>query len=480
MVGAVAALMLRVIAAGCAAVLLLSAPAVAQTTQPTPITPTTQTAQPTPITPATQATQPTEPIQTTQTTLPLGIHLGVATCAGSNCHGALERPPGSYVRGNEYLIWSKRDKHRQAYTVLLQEPAIRMARALGLPDAAHQKVCLDCHADDVPPQLRGAQFQISDGVGCESCHGGASGWLGIHISGATHQQNIAAGLYPTDQPIARAEKCLSCHFGGSNKFVTHRLYGAGHPRLTFELDTYTAMEPAHFVVDQSYIARNGRVTDLQLWATGQAVALVKQMDALIDPKNAPHGPFPEFALFDCQSCHHAYQPLHGPRPTDTGLGPGTVKLYDASAVMLHVAAARVAPAAAKSLAMHMLALQKASTEDWPAVQREAAAVRAIARSLVPLMAHYNFTREDMAALFKAEIALGTGPDNWQYSHAEQITMGLEALVTNLKSSGYVEDGQADAMTTALGKLYMSFPTEESFRPELFAKALKSLQPGLGR
>ena len=35
-----------------------------------------------------------------------GIHLGVASCAGNNCHGATERSEGSSVAQNEYLIWS--------------------------------------------------------------------------------------------------------------------------------------------------------------------------------------------------------------------------------------------------------------------------------------------------------------------------------------------------------------------------------------
>ncbi len=119
-----------------------------------------------------------------QTPRPDNSHIGVASCGGNNCHGATERPPQSRVPGNEYIIWSKRDKHRLAYSVLLEDRAIKMARALGLPDAANAKICLDCHADNVPANLRGPQFQLSDGVGCEACHGGASGWLGSHIARA--------------------------------------------------------------------------------------------------------------------------------------------------------------------------------------------------------------------------------------------------------------------------------------------------------
>ena len=407
-------------------------------------------------------------------------HLGVASCSGGNCHGAMERPPGSAVPGNEYVIWSKRDKHRQAYTVLLEDRSVKIARALGLPDAANQKLCLDCHADNAPTAQRGRLFQLSDGVGCEACHGGAEGWLGLHISGASHQENIAAGLYPTDQPLARAEKCLSCHFGDKTRFVDHGLYGAGHPRLAFELDTYTANEPAHFVVDKSYVDRKGRVTDLQVWATGQAESVVRRTDAMLDPKHAPHGLFPEFAFYDCQSCHHPYDPVHGAKPTATGLGPGTVKLYDANLIMLRLIASRVAPEAANALAAHMEALFRASVDDWPGVQREAAALREIARNLAPIVAHREFTRDDMRALFEGEVGLGTTADDWQFSHGEQITMALEAIVTNLASAGYLEGGHADAMTDALAGLYKSFGDEQNFRPDAFAKALKNLQTALGR
>ena len=64
------------------------------------------------------------------------IHLGVASCAGNNCHGATERSEGSSVAQNEYLIWSKSDKHHRAYTVLLEERGQRIARNLGLANAA--------------------------------------------------------------------------------------------------------------------------------------------------------------------------------------------------------------------------------------------------------------------------------------------------------------------------------------------------------
>jgi Cytochrome c554 and c-prime len=413
-----------------------------------------------------------------QTPRPDNAHLGIASCSGNNCHGATERPAQSRVPGNEYIIWSKRDKHRLAYAVLLEDRAIKMARALGLPDAANAKICLDCHADNVPANLRGPQFQLSDGIGCEACHGGAAGWLGSHIARASHAQNVANGMYPTEQPAARAEKCLSCHFGDQTRFLDHRIYGAGHPRLRFELDTFTAIQPAHFVVDKSYVERKGRITDLQVWGAGQAIALIKRMDAILDPRRSRGGIFPDFVVFDCQSCHHEYGSVA--RPTATGLGPGTVKLNDANLVMLRVAASRTAPAAARALGEHMMALHRASNENWAQAQTEARAVRAAAEQLVPTLSQHEYSREDMRALADAVIAVGTQPDDWQVSHAEQVAMSLEAIINGMKSAGYIGEGQDGPVTAAMNGVYASFASEASVRPDAFAKALRDVQRAIGR
>ena len=104
-----------------------------------------------------------------------GVHLGVASCAGSTCHGAVQPLKGSSVAQNEYITWSRKDKHAKAYAVLGEERSQRIAHNLGLADARTAQVCLDCHADNVPADRRGPQFQIADGVGCEACHGGAQG-----------------------------------------------------------------------------------------------------------------------------------------------------------------------------------------------------------------------------------------------------------------------------------------------------------------
>jgi len=406
------------------------------------------------------------------------VHLGVASCAGSTCHGAVQPLKGSTVAQNEFITWSRRDKHAKAYTVLGEERGERIARNLGLGDARTAQICLDCHADNVPADRRGPEFQISDGVGCEACHGGAKSWLGVHISGASHAENLAAGLYPTDEPAARATKCLSCHLGDDKRFVTHLIMGAGHPRMGFELDTYTFAEPAHFVINKTYVERKGPVNDVRVWAVGQAIALEKFMDVVLDPKHAPKGLFPELVLFDCTACHHSMDELRWQQRPAAQLPPGLPPLNDANALMLRVIALRVAPEQAKPLADHILALHRASTESWAAVEREARALRQIAAALVPVVERHDFGPDDMRALADGVIAAGLSRDAADYPGAEQATMALASIATALRLSGAESDSQAKAMNDALNGLYESLAKNETYRPDAFLGALKDFQKTL--
>jgi hypothetical protein len=416
-----------------------------------------------------------------------GIHLGVASCAGDNCHGAASRPAGARVPQNEYLIWKTRDKHAKAYAVLTNDVGKRIAANLGLKNGAeNDPMCLSCHTDYVAPNQRGPRYQLADGVGCEACHGGASGWLGPHISGGSHAANVAAGLYQTDDAQARADRCLSCHIGDGSKVgdakreITHTIMGAGHPPMPFELDTYTAIEPAHYVVDQGYTARGKKApNDLQVWAVGQAVDLKKRMAEVLDPANAPKGANPELVLFDCQACHHAMNKLQWRPRAAVGLGPGKLRLYDASAVMSAIAASRGAPQAAPQLAEHLKALHAATAEGgdyWAAVKRQAELLQQDADKIVAAAAAHNFNREDAKALLQSVIAVG-GQD-LDYSAARQEVMALSSIVAGMKALGFADENQSKTLNDALGPAFDAVADDQTYSPDSFLQALRQFQAKL--
>jgi hypothetical protein len=276
----------------------------------------------------------------------------------------------------------------------------------------------------------------------------------------------------------RAEKCLNCHLGNSARAITHRLTGAGHPQIPFELDVFTTMQPAHFVANAAYVKRKGQPNDMQVWAVGQAVDVKRRMELLLDPKNAPKGVEIELSLFDCQSCHHSRNDLQWQARAATGLPPGRIKLYDASIVMLTTIAGRVAPDQAKALGAHLLALHKATGEGWEAVQREAAAVRDIAAALIPVLAAHQFDKADAQALTEAVISAPVSAEDLDYSGAQQRVNALEAIVAASKVLGFADEKQLAALDPARAGLYAAVADDQKYQPEAFVEALKAFKAKL--
>src|SRR5581483_285376 len=178
----------------------------------------------------------------------VGKYSGPGSCAASNCHGSVGAKTVTRIWQNEYSIWDAQDKHNRAYNMLSNQVSIRMGKILMLstPPSQAQK-CLVCHSLDVPQSQRAGSFQMDEGVSCENCHGPAVGWLGPHTTkGWTHEQNLRLGMVDLRDLQARSEKCMSCHVGTPEKRVDHQMIAAGHPDLTFELDTFSAVMPRHW------------------------------------------------------------------------------------------------------------------------------------------------------------------------------------------------------------------------------------------
>jgi len=409
------------------------------------------------------------------------IHLGVTSCGGSTCHGATQPVRGSQVLQNEYLIWQRQDKHAKAYAVLLEPRSQRIAKNLGLPNAHEAKVCLDCHSDNVAENLRGRQFQLSDGVGCEGCHGGGQRWLGAHVAGITPTPELQKlGMYATEDPVARAELCLSCHLGDETKFVTHRIMGAGHPRLAFELDTFTEIQPAHYQLDDDYRKRKTVASGVQIWAVGQAMAVSRTMAGLADNSRRMAGAFPELTFYDCHSCHHPMSNLRWQAREGTGLGPGMIRFNDANLLMLRLLARRLAPEEGNALTTQMRALHAAMAEgrgDAGAVARE---VKAVADRLVQRFARHSFAPEDMRALLGAVVADGRRGQFNDYGGAEQATMALASLAQALRRIGGATDAQYNELRSAIEQCYAATAKDEAYDPAAFARALEGVERAVPR
>ena len=398
--------------------------------------------------------------------------MGVITCASSMCHGSVQPFKESNVLQTEYVTWSRLDKHARAHKVLFNEQSARIVKNLGIGSAHTQKICLDCHTHNIAVERRGERFKLDDGISCEACHGPSERWLPKHVEdGATHAGNRAAGLYPTDDPVNRARLCLSCHFGNADRFVTHRMMGAGHPRLSFELETFTTFEPAHFKIDAGREKRKRVWNGVKVWAIGQALSVSEMMNVLADPKRGRDGLFPELVLFDCHACHH---PMIEKRwvPRVPGLGPGVVRLNDSSMLMTRAVAHVVNAPLGERIASTMARLQHAVTGGTDAIA-QARALQAEMATLVAELDRKTFGPAELRGVLVALIDEGLDGQFRDYAGAEQATMAIGSVANFTYQKGVLKS--ARDINAGLIDLQAAVANDETFSPAQFVTALRNFR-----
>ncbi|MCZ6536494.1 MAG: multiheme c-type cytochrome [Gammaproteobacteria bacterium] len=399
-------------------------------------------------------------------------HLGVASCAASQCHGSATTRSGSRVLQTEYVSWTRSDPHSGAYRTLLGKQSQAIAARLGLKAAEKADLCLDCHADNVAQSLRGERFQISDGVGCESCHGGAGQWLSAHddAGGTSRAASIEAGMYPADKVADKARLCLSCHLGTKNKFATHRLMAAGHPRLTFELDTFTELwrtagRQPHYQVDQDYRERKEDAGHVLAWVSGVLADGRHRLSLVQNPAFLGGGLLPELGLFDCHACHRTMKVVRWqPRQRHRGLPRGMPYLNDSSLVMAMAVVKGSGSALADELAAAVAALHAATAASPAKMQAAAATLDDVLRRLQKhVWSEPN--RIDSQLVLSALLEAGAHGEFADYVGAEQAFMAIQMLAFESGDLG---------LQNYLDILAAAVEDDERFRPAEFARLLRAL------
>lgn len=422
--------------------------------------------------------QPAKPLDDSRT------HVGIQSCAGSTCHSNAA-PVGRVVRQNELVTWqdptSVTGAHSRTYSVLLTKQGRAIARNLGIGSPEKSPECLECHAHNVAPAKRGPGFQLSEGVTCEACHGGAGDWRDSHYTvGATHADNIARGLYPTDNVESRASLCLDCHYGSARpgQFVTHRIMGAGHPRMSFELDLFTALQK-HHDVDADYLERKTDVGGFKTWAVGQAMAMQRSAELFANDRIARDGLFPELYFFDCHACHKTIS--NDPKAlarwrSNPGrpLGPGRPVYNDANNIMLHAALIELAPARAQELSRLTKQLHAATRSSAAATQSASAELANFAAALEADLMAADFDRTTATNILDRIVGDSISREYTNYAAGEQAVMAVDTFVNAMIDEGYAEPALKDRIGPALDEAYAAVLSPNSYSPSKLRKALQKI------
>lgn len=260
------------------------------------------------------------------------IGISAGGCAAANCHGGQNDSgqPGDAWKTSAF-VFLQTDPHAQAYNVLFEERSRQMIERLAgqerpagdTPDVSWyigqlQAKCVSCHATPLPQGVSEAPASglnhYALGVTCEACHGPASRWGDEHLSArwptASTQDAVSrtierslTGFNELKNLSTAAATCAKCHIGEgsevngkSSREVTHDLIAAGHPRLDFDFAAWYASMPPHW--NQEREQRSNFHTDA--WTLGQS-ELLRTRGTLIPSQSIQ----PEFANFDCFSCHQA-------------------------------------------------------------------------------------------------------------------------------------------------------------------------------
>jgi hypothetical protein len=241
-----------------------------------------------------------------------------------------------------YHLWLRGDPHARAAQRMLQprfQAVLQRAsqRADGNVDTQMAERCARCHdperlaAAEARPAVSveplGGRAHAAGGIGCESCHGPASGWLARHYERGHERAALAAlGMIDTKNVLVRARLCAGCHVGSAENDLDHEMLAAGHPPLWFELSAHQAL-----LTRKHWDDRPRRLVEpeyeVQLWAAGQ-VAMAEAALALLEARAVAAGgaggagrrPWPELAEANCFACHQPLRAGAEPLPVASSLG----------------------------------------------------------------------------------------------------------------------------------------------------------------
>jgi hypothetical protein len=259
-----------------------------------------------------------------------------AACHGNPAADALSGKFDENTWQGSGTAWIAADPHTRAYSLLTDTPlrpvrasAAHIMKNLGSSIPATEDArCLACHSNPALATHGNDPHVVAlrqEGVGCESCHGNASGWIREHTTWkpdlddqTRHANYDKTGMTTLFFIGSRAMTCVGCHVGApadparglAVRDMNHDMIAAGHPRLNFDFAEFHRELPKHWQEkDRAGFKPRGPHFEARLWAVGR-IAQAETACALLADRAArakagdPRTPWPELAEYNCASCHH--------------------------------------------------------------------------------------------------------------------------------------------------------------------------------
>jgi len=221
----------------------------------------------------------------------------------------------------EFEVWQASTHQTASKLLTRNKEAQAIARALGIRRLKNDARCTSCHYT-LQEEEGDAHAKAVAGVSCESCHGGAKGWLELHDDFGGADMTAAAeteahraerttlcdenGMVRPARSHAIAETCYACH-----TITDEELVAAGHPTgIGFELVAWSQGEMRHNFVrgDAGANPEADAVRKRELYVIGQMLELKHALLALAEASGP--GPFADDLLARAAGARERLTAIH--------------------------------------------------------------------------------------------------------------------------------------------------------------------------
>ena len=240
-----------------------------------------------------------------------GNYVGVASCAGSTCHGRSEarrhdRPPGRADAPGR--IRPARPARTAAPRRCCREP--RGQRDRRAARASARRPARRCASAATPTRAAPARRRASSSPtasAARACHGGCRRLAGEPLCGRRHpRRQRRATASPARQSAGARRASASTAISARPAPASSSPTGSWPPAIRASPSSSTCSRRCSSTrtSDADYRRSARAATNgVQIWAVGQAMALERVADACSPRPRGSEGIFPEFYFFDCHSCH---------------------------------------------------------------------------------------------------------------------------------------------------------------------------------
>jgi hypothetical protein len=204
---------------------------------------------------------------------------------------------------------------------------------------------------------------------------------------------------------------------------------------------------------------------VQTWLAGLTAITRREADLVEQRLTLANGGFPDFALFNCYSCHRSMRVAAWERKEDETVPPGSLRLHDGHARTLLAVLDATDASLSPPLRNAVTTLQSANgnpTTIHAANHALAQALQTIDRET----ARRSWKKQDKAAALDALVAAARRGSFVDYAAAEQAAMGMVLLLAELDASG--------SRTAEVDDMFRTLQDDAQFDGDRFARALSLL------